>query len=110
MIFARALDRFLGRDRNTPGPTTAISTPCGDRTDVSRGELPAAGVDEILARHATLIDRIRVGYAGAEGSFDAEIEPLIRRFAAFVHLLPATNDGHFREPGGCLQCGLEVGL
>ena len=74
------------------------------------GELPALGLDEILARHAVLIDRIRVGYAGPQGCFESQVAPLIRRFAAFVHLLPATREGHFREPGGCLHCGLEVGL
>ncbi len=36
--------------------------------------------------------------------------PLIRRLAAHVHLLPATADNHFSQPGGLLQLGLETGF
>jgi len=112
MTFVRTLDRWLGRARDVPGPTFGPSPPVvlWTRPDRTGGDLPGVGVEEILARHSLLIDRIRVGYAGAEGSFETHVEPVIRRFAAFVHLLPATSDGHFREPGGCLRCGLEVGL
>ena len=35
---------------------------------------------------------------------------MIRRYAALIHLLPATPDAHFREAGGLLRCGLEVGF
>jgi len=70
----------------------------------------ALGLDELLEGHAALIDRIRVAYGGEEGSFESQLVPSIRRFAAFVHLLPATPDAHFRFTGGVLRCGLEVGL
>ncbi len=80
------------------------------RAALREGELGVLGVDELLAPHAALVDRIRVAYGGEEGSFEAQVGPLIRRFAAFVHLLPATRDAHFHGAGGCLQCGLEVGF
>ena len=34
--------------------------------------------------------------------------PLVRSFAAYVHLLPATPDNYFKTPGGLLQLGLET--
>lgn len=74
------------------------------------GSIRVLRLDELLEGHAPLIGRIRVAYGGEEGSFERQLAPSIRRFAAFVHLLPATPDAHFRYPGGLLRCGLEVGL
>ena len=115
MIFARTLERWLRRDRYAPAHEAGglcASTAQGHigRAAPREGLLAAIDLSDLLANHAALIDRIRIGYAGAEGSFEAQVAPLIRRFAAFVHLLPATCDGHFRHPGGCLQCGLEIGF
>jgi hypothetical protein len=115
MIFARTLERWLRRDRYAAAPEAGglrASTTHGriGRAVPHEGLLAATDLSDLLANHAALIDRIRIGYAGAEGSFEAQVAPLIRRFAAFVHLLPATCDGHFRHPGGCLHCGLELGF
>jgi hypothetical protein len=73
-------------------------------------EIYAVGLDELLADHADLIGRLRIAYGGEEGGFENHLAPLIHRFAAFVHLLPATRHAHFRRPGGLLRCGLEVGF
>ena len=70
----------------------------------------AAPLAEILEPHRALQDRIRIAYGGEEGGFETWLAPLVRRYATFVHLLPATADAHFREPGGLLRLGLEVGL
>jgi len=74
------------------------------------GGLRAASEEELLAQHANLVRRIRIAYGGDEGSFEARLLPTIQRYAALVHLLPATADAHFREEGGLLRCGLEVGF
>ena len=115
MTFARTLERWLKRDRyvsalEAEGLRVSSTQGRVGRAGPPEGGLGATDLSDLLANHAALIDRIRVGCAGAEGSFEAQIAPLIRRLAAFVHLLPATCDGHFRHPGGSLQCGLEVGL
>ena len=60
--------------------------------------------------HADLLRRVRIAYGGDEGSFEARLAPTIQRYAALVHRLPATADAHFREEGGLLRCGLEVGF
>ncbi len=80
------------------------------RAALREGELAALDLDELLATHAGLVDRIRIAYGGEEGGFETQLAPLIRRFAAFVHLLPVTCAAHFRGAGGCLHCGLEVGF
>ena len=113
MTFAKTIERWLKRDLSgLAAGSLSTSTTRGRVTGAPprKGELGAVNLDELTAHHAPLIDRIRVAYAGAECSFDVQVAPLIQRFAAFVHLLPATRDGHFRDPAGCLHCGLEVGL
>ena len=41
-------------------------------------------------------------------TFDAEVQPLLQRYASYVHLLPATADNYFSTPAGLLNLGLEV--
>lgn len=116
MSLARTLGRWFRPEGVRAGPmargmhaalapheSTALTAPLD-------GSIRALGLDELLEGHAHLIGRIRVAYGGEEGSFERQLAPSIRRFAAFVHLLPATPDAHFRCPGGLLRCGLEVGL
>ncbi|MGJ9418707.1 MobH family relaxase [Massilia sp. CMS3.1] len=70
--------------------------------------IPALSVDELLASHADLIDRIKVCYGMDRPTFEQELLSLIRRYAEFVHLLPATPDNYFKAPGGLLRMGLET--
>ncbi len=67
-------------------------------------------VDELLAGHADLIARIKLCYGADRSSFEQEVLALIRRYAAYVHLLPATADNYFSAPGGLLRLGLETGF
>jgi Putative helicase len=115
MTFAKTLERWLKRDPYLSEPEAGALSASTTRGRVTRappreGEFCAVDIKDLLARHAALIDRIKVAYGGAEGSFEVQVAPLIGRFAAFVHLLPATRDGYFRHAGGCLHCGLEVGF
>lgn len=68
----------------------------------------ALPVDDLLVRHVDLIARIRLCFGLDAESFDRDITPLIRNYAACAHLLPATPDNYFRYPGGLLSLGLEV--
>lgn len=70
--------------------------------------IPAQPVEEVLGTHQDLIDRIKVCYGMDRATFEQELFSLIRRYAAFVHLLPATPDNYFNAPGGLLRMGLEV--
>ncbi|MES2299389.1 MAG: MobH family relaxase [Pseudomonadota bacterium] len=70
--------------------------------------IPALTVDELLASHMDLIERIKVCYGMDRSTFEQELLSLIRRYAEFVHLLPATPDNYFNAPGGLLRMGLET--
>ena len=68
----------------------------------------ALSVDELLASEADLIARIKLCYGTDRESFERDVLTLIQRYAACVHLLPATADNYFSKPGGLLRLGLET--
>lgn len=68
----------------------------------------AMPVEEVLAPHADLVARIKLCYGADRDTFEHDLLPLIHRYAAFVHLLPATADNYFSAPGGLLRLGLEA--
>lgn len=70
--------------------------------------IPALPIEEVLCAHQDLIDRIKMCYGVDRPTFETELLSLIRRYAEFVHLLPATPDNYFNAPGGLLRMGLEV--
>lgn len=71
--------------------------------------IPFVEVDSIIASQEELIDRIMKAAA-----LDAEsaqyIPELIRNFAAYVHLLPASRMAQYPGNGGLFRMGLEVGF
>lgn len=70
----------------------------------------ALSIDEVLAANADIIARIKLCYGVDRESFETDVLTLIRRYAAYVHLLPATADNYFSAPGGLLRLGLEAGF
>jgi len=70
--------------------------------------LPYRSVAELLSPHADLIARIKLAYGADAATFERDLLSLIRRYAAYVHLLPATADNYFASPGGLLRLGLET--
>lgn len=67
-----------------------------------------AAVSDILAEHDNLLARIRLCFGVDQETFARDALALIEAYAGYVHLLPATPDNYFRQPGGLLQLGLEV--
>ncbi len=84
----------------TPTPVTAYPA-----SDPGFAALP---VDELLAGDADLIARIKLCYGADRDGFERDILAVVRRYAACVHLLPATADNYFSTPGGLLRLGLET--
>ena len=72
--------------------------------------LAATPVAEVLETHRDLTDRIKMCWGVDWSTFERDMLCLIRRYAEFVHLLPATPDNYFNSPGGLLRMGLEVAL
>jgi len=70
--------------------------------------LPATPIDKLLATQRQLIARIHqsLGFSREDG--ERLLFPVIRNYAAFVHLLPASEAHHHRGAGGLFRHGLEV--
>lgn len=83
-------------------PTPVSSYPASDPG------FAAVPVEDLLAGEADLIARIKLCYGIDRDSFERDVLMLVRRYAACVHLLPATADNYFSKPGGLLRLGLET--
>jgi len=70
--------------------------------------LPAATVARILATQVELTDALRHTLALPERDFHTIVLPVVERYAAFTHLLPASEAHHHRGAGGLFRHGLEV--
>jgi conjugal transfer pilus assembly protein TraI len=70
--------------------------------------LPVAAAARIVATQQELIARLQDGLAFTDARFAALVRPVIVRYAAFVHLLPASEAHHHRGAGGLFRHGLEV--
>jgi hypothetical protein len=70
--------------------------------------LPAASVERVLATQNELIQSIEQALALPDALYQAIALPVITRYAAFSHLLPASESHHHRGAGGLFRHGLEV--
>ncbi|MCU0970380.1 MAG: TraI domain-containing protein, partial [Gammaproteobacteria bacterium] len=68
--------------------------------------LPAAPPERLLATQTELVARLQDGLAFTDARFTTLVRPVIARYAAFVHLLPASEAHHHRGAGGLLRHGL----
>lgn len=114
----RALKKLLGGQRSASAGGVEST-----RAEHSNSAADAAGmfayppidpgisvrpIDDVLAAQDDLIRRIKLSYGTSRDAFDADLFSVIRRYAEYVYLLPATPDNHFSLPGGLLRMGLEV--
>ncbi|MEL0583454.1 MAG: MobH family relaxase [Candidatus Thiodiazotropha sp. (ex. Lucinoma kazani)] len=72
--------------------------------------LPAVTPDQIADSQDELIDRVRGAVAVSNEDFDRTYLAAIKNYAAFVHLLPASESHHHRGTGGLFRHGLEAAL
>ena len=70
--------------------------------------LPAAPVERILSTQSELIQAIEQALALPDDLYETIALPVIARYAAFSHLLPASESHHHRGAGGLFRHGLEV--
>ncbi len=70
--------------------------------------LPATPIDAVLSSQSELIEHIRGTLGYTPGEFEHWVAPILYRYAAFVHLLPASAHHHHRGAGGLWRHSLEV--
>ncbi len=70
--------------------------------------LPAAPVERVLDTQNELIQSIEQALALPDALYQTIALPVITRYAAFSHLLPASESHHHRGAGGLFRHGLEV--
>ena len=70
--------------------------------------LPAAPVERILATQTELIKAIQQALALPDDLYRRIALPVIGRYAAYSHLLPASENHHHRGAGGLFRHGLEA--
>ena len=73
-----------------------------------RPGIPALSVSELLDQYDADIKRL-VQFVGCDrDEYQQLLDPAIEAYAAYVHLLPASESHHHRETGGLLRHGLEA--
>ena len=70
--------------------------------------LPTAPAVRIVATQPELIAGLQDALAFTDRRFAELVLPTVERYAAFVHLLPASEAHHHRGAGGLFRHGLEV--
>lgn len=103
---------------NSPEPAARLSSEAtASGTDIhfldlvgSSGAVRAVGVSVLLARVEPLVQRLYHEIGWRRDAFDAQIRPVVERYAAYVHLLPASESHHHSRFGGLLVHGLEVAI
>ncbi len=102
------LQRWFGASQPVPEPCPAIQEDEIPRYPPFMKGLPAAPVARILGTQTELIQTIEQTLALPDTLFQSIILPVIARYAAFSHLLPASESHHHRGAGGLFRHGLEV--
>ena len=72
--------------------------------------LPALTPDKLVESQFELVRQIQSSVMVSRENYEKHYLGAIRRFAAFAHLLPASQSHHHRGAGGLLRHSLECGL
>jgi conjugal transfer pilus assembly protein TraI len=72
--------------------------------------LPTLHPDRLISKQSELLDLIPETARVTYDVIETHYHPVIKRFAAFAHLLPASQSHHHRGAGGLLRHSIEVGL
>jgi hypothetical protein len=103
----------LGKRLFGERPSSACEVPPAANEEIPRYPpfmkgLPAAPVERILSTQTELIQAIEQALALPDDLYQTIALPVIARYAAFSHLLPASESHHHRGAGGLFRHGLEV--
>jgi len=93
-----------------PLPASPVLRPDGFNYPSLDPGIPAMSADAILAANEDMIARVKLAYGCDAATFERDIVRVVRSFASYVNLLPATADNYFATPGGMFRLGLETGF
>lgn len=111
-LFQRNLKPKKGEAKSAP----AVSDPALQRRDnphapvyppIDAG-IEGVSISRLLEQQADLIRRIQLVASLPDDEFELLYMKVIREYAAYVHLLPASEAEHHRGQGGLLRLGLEL--
>lgn len=105
--FASLFRRTHVASSSNSSAAARVSPPAGLYASVDPG-IAVIPVGEVIAQHEDLLQRIRLAYGCDAATFERNVVRLVRRYAAYCHLLPATADNYFNDPGGLFRMGLEI--
>ena len=86
------------------GPTSKIIS------NRPKNQLPILSSDDLFARTGTqgLVETIRTRMGLSPENFKTDVLPVLRQFAEYVQLIPASESHHHAQPGGLLLHTFEV--
>lgn len=115
----RLMQRLIPKRKSSSNTSAAISTtdstllPLAQMMPKSESGIHAYPLQQILNHHQDILakieDLIEAPKEEAEELFNAYYLPAIQTYAAYVHLLPASENHHHNNIGGLLCHGLEAG-
>ncbi|CAN7579303.1 MobH family relaxase [Acidovorax delafieldii] len=111
---------FKGLFTSNPRSSPAASTPAALRAKVLDEDipryppfmkgLPVLPPQKLVDAQFELLDQIQSSVIVKKELYEKHYLGAIRRFAAFAHLLPASQSHHHRGAGGLLRHSMECGL
>ncbi|MBX2807148.1 MAG: TraI domain-containing protein [Cellvibrionaceae bacterium] len=93
---------------STPSPVAVVEN-VSQHPPFTQG-VPAVGTDAIVKSQHELITKIRSTLQFNQQQFKRLVLPIINGYAAYTHLLPASEAHHHCDAGGLCRHGLEVGF
>ena len=107
-FFSHLGHRLLGGGSALPVAVSASAEEEIPRYPPFMKGLPAAPVEKILSTQTELIKAIEQALALPDDLYRRIALPVISRYAAYSHLLPASENHHHRGAGGLFRHGLEA--
>ena len=105
--------RHFHRARPAPAAASVTAAPVPAPLNIPRYPplvqgIPVVASADLLATQTELVEKLRYGIGCTPEFYRTQVLPVVDRYAAFVHLLPASETHHHRGAGGLLHHGLEV--
>lgn len=107
--WSREREELLAELRRSP-TTRPRDTLSVIESKVSDSDFKIFNIEGILESQQEFLDRIKIAIGLSQEDFQTKLLPMIRSYAEYVYLLPATKDWSHDKAGGLFRYGVEVGF